>query len=66
MNHLAIVRVLSAIALGFALLFAICFLVALATGERTQLMVFAGSAIAIGGLGGEAHGASPDATGRAI
>ncbi|MEL6726842.1 MAG: hypothetical protein AAFP91_05015 [Pseudomonadota bacterium] len=52
MNHLAIVRVLSAIALGFALLFAICFLVALATGERTQLMVFAGSAFAIGGLGG--------------
>lgn len=51
MNHLSIVRILSAIALGFSVLFAICFLVALATGERDQLMVFAASAFAIGGLG---------------
>jgi trk system potassium uptake protein TrkH len=52
MNHLAIVRVLSAIAIGFSIAFGICFLVALATGETAQLMVFAASAIAIGGLGG--------------
>ena len=52
MNHLAIVRILSAIALGFSALFLICFAVALATGEREQLMVFAGTAFAIGGLGG--------------
>lgn len=51
MNHLAIVRIVSAIALGFAALFVICFAVALASGERDQLMVFAGTAFAIGGLG---------------
>lgn len=51
MNHLSIVRILSAIALGFSILFFVCFLVALATGERQQLMVFAGTAFAIGGLG---------------
>lgn len=51
MNHLSIVRILSAIAIGFSVLFAVCFLVALATGERDQLMVFAASAFAIGGLG---------------
>ncbi|NQY41408.1 MAG: TrkH family potassium uptake protein [Henriciella sp.] len=52
MNHLAIVRILSAIALGFSALFFVCFAVALATGEREQLMVFAGTAFAVGGLGG--------------
>ena len=51
MNHLAIVRILSAIALGFSALFFVCFAVALATGEREQLMVFAGTAFAVGGLG---------------
>ena len=51
MNHLSIVRILSFIALGFSALFAICFLVALATGEDRQLVVFAGTAIVIGGLG---------------
>ena len=45
MNHLAIVRILSAIVLGFSALFfgACC---APATGEREQLMVFAGTAFA--------------------
>ena len=52
MNHLSVVRILSFIALGFSALFAICFLVALATGEDRQLLVFASTAIAIGGLGG--------------
>ena len=52
MNHLAIVRIFSAIALGFSVLFGICFLVALATGETAQLMVFAATSIAVGGFGG--------------
>ncbi len=52
MNHLAIVRVLSAIALGFSGLFLICFLVALASGEVEQQMVFAGAGATIGGFGG--------------
>ena len=51
MNHLSVVRVLSAIALGFAGLFALCFLVALATGESEQQMLFAGSAATVGGFG---------------
>jgi len=51
-NHLAIVRVLSAIALGFSGLFLICFLVALASGEVEQQMVFAGAGATIGGFGG--------------
>ena len=51
MNHLSIVRVFSFIVLGFAALLGICFLVALATGETRQLVVFAGTAVAIGGLG---------------
>lgn len=52
MNHLAIVRVISAIALGFAGLFAVSFLVALASGEADQQMVFAGTGATIGGFGG--------------
>ena len=52
MNHLAIVRVMSFIAIGFAALFAVCFLVAFATGERQQLIVFAGTASALAALGG--------------
>ena len=51
MNHLSIVRVFSFIILGFAALLGICFLVALSTGESRQLVVFAGTAVAIGGLG---------------
>lgn len=50
MNHLSIVRIFSFIVLGFATLLGICFLVALATGETRQLVVFAGTAVAIGGL----------------
>ncbi|MEO1554723.1 MAG: potassium transporter TrkG, partial [Pseudomonadota bacterium] len=50
LNHLAVVRVFSFVALGFAVLLAICFLVAAATGESQQLMVFAGTAISIGAL----------------
>ncbi len=52
MNHLAIVRVISATALGFSGLFLICFLVALASGETDQQMVFAGAGATIGGFGG--------------
>ncbi|MCR9079842.1 MAG: hypothetical protein NXH78_12170 [Hyphomonadaceae bacterium] len=52
MNHLAIVRVISAIALGFAGLFLISFIVALASGDVEQQMVFAGTGAAIGGIGG--------------
>ena len=50
MNHLSIVRIFSFIVLGFASLLAICFLVALATGETRQLIVFAGTSVAVGGL----------------
>ncbi|MEL7042838.1 MAG: potassium transporter TrkG [Pseudomonadota bacterium] len=50
MNHLAIVRVFSVIALGFAALLFVCFTVALATGESRQLFVFAGTGFAVGGL----------------
>ena len=52
MNHLAIARVISATALGFSGLFLICFLVALASGETDQQMVFAGAGATIGGFGG--------------
>ena len=52
MNHLSIVRVLSVIAIGFSGLFGLCFLVALATGETEQQMLFAGSGATIGGFGG--------------
>ena len=52
MNHLSIVRVLSGIALGFSALFALCFLIALATGEVEQQMLFAGTGATIGGFGG--------------
>lgn len=51
MNHLAIVRIFSFIILGFAILLGVCFLVAVATGETQQLVVFAGTAAALGGLG---------------
>lgn len=51
MNHLSIVRVMSVIALGFSAAFALCFLVALATGETEQQMLFAGSGATIGGFG---------------
>jgi len=51
-NHLAIVRVVSTIALGFSGLFLICFLVALASGETEQQMVFAGAGATVGGFGG--------------
>lgn len=51
MNHLAVVRVFSFVTLGFAILLAICFLVAVATGETQQLMVFAGTAFSLGALG---------------
>jgi len=50
-NHLAVVRVFSFVTLGFAVLLAVCFLVAVATGETQQLVVFAGTAISIGTLG---------------
>ncbi len=52
MNHLAIVRVISTIALGFSGLFLICFVVALASGETAQQMVFAGAGATVGGFGG--------------
>ena len=51
MNHLAVVRVFSFVALGFAVLLAVCFLVAAATGETQQLMVFAGTSVSVGALG---------------
>ena len=51
MNHLAIVRVMSVIALGFATLLAFCFLIALVAGETDQQMLFAGTSAAVGGLG---------------
>lgn len=52
MNHLAIVRVMSVIALGFATLLAFCFLIALVAGETDQQMLFVGTSAAVGGLGG--------------
>lgn len=52
MNHLAIVRVVSTIALGFSGLFLATFLVALASGETAQQMVFAGAGATVGGFGG--------------
>ena len=52
MNHLAIVRVISTIALGFSGLFLAAFLVALASGEAAQQMVFAGAGATVGGFGG--------------
>ena len=51
MNHLAVVRVFSFVALSFSVLLAVCFMVAAATGETQQLMVFAGTSISIGALG---------------
>ena len=51
MNHLAIVRVISTIALGFSGLFLATFLVALASGEAAQQMVFAGAGATVGGFG---------------
>ena len=51
MNHLAVGRVFSFGALGFSILLAVCFMVAAATGETQQLMVFAGTSISIGALG---------------
>lgn len=50
MNHLAVVRVFSFVILGFALLLGVCFLVAVATGETEQLVVFAGTAVTLGAL----------------
>ena len=51
MNHLSVVRVFSFVTLGFAVLLGVCFLVAVATGESQQLVVFAGTAVSIGALG---------------
>lgn len=51
MNHLAVVRVFSTVILGFAGLLAVCFSVAVATGETQQLVVFAGTSISLGTLG---------------
>ncbi|MEM9055584.1 MAG: hypothetical protein AAGB16_09690, partial [Pseudomonadota bacterium] len=51
MNHLAIVRVLSGIALGFSVLFAICFGVALMAAEQAEMVVFAATGATVGGVG---------------
>ena len=51
MNHLAVVRVFSFVTLAFAVSMGVCFLVAVATGESQQLVVFAGTAISLGAIG---------------
>lgn len=50
MNHLAVVRVFALVALAFSVSLAICFLVAVATGETQQLVVFAGTSVSVGTL----------------
>lgn len=51
MNHLAVVRVFCFVTLAFAVSMGVCFLVAVATGETQQLLVFAGTAISLGAIG---------------